>query len=178
MRIVNMLLCCLPLLAAPAAAEMYKWTDAEGRVHFSDRKPDTSRPVQAMDKPMPQTVGGPATRAASPPPAAASPSAAETPPAAASAPAAPAGNDMVERQRKMADLLRDEREAREAEAKRIAEEKAEKAKRCAVLRDHARTASAGRLYTLNDKGERVYMNDAEHAAHQRKLNDAMNEACR
>ena len=49
MRTVTMLLCCLPLLAAPALAEMYKWTDAEGRVHFSDRKPDTSRPVQAIE---------------------------------------------------------------------------------------------------------------------------------
>lgn len=167
MNAVKLLLCCLPLLAAPAAAEMYKWTDAEGRVHFSDRKPDTSRPVQAMDKPMPQTVGGPAARPAATTAAGASP-----------APAAPAGNELVERQRKMADLLRDEREAREAEARRVAEEKAENAKRCAALRDHARNASSGRLYTLNEKGERVYMSDAEHATHQRQLNDAMKEACR
>lgn len=29
----------LILAAAPAAAELYKWTDAEGKVHFSDQPP-------------------------------------------------------------------------------------------------------------------------------------------
>lgn len=27
-------------LSSPCAAEIYKWVDAEGRVHFSDRKPE------------------------------------------------------------------------------------------------------------------------------------------
>lgn len=31
------LLCCALLLPGLAAAEIYRWTDAEGRVHFSER---------------------------------------------------------------------------------------------------------------------------------------------
>lgn len=159
MRIVNMLLCCLPLLAAPAAAEMYKWTDAEGRVHFSDRKPDTSRPVQSIEKPMPVPIGGAASAA----------------PAAA---ASVSNTERMERQRRMADTLKEEREAAEAEAAKARAEAEARAKRCNEIRDHARNAEGRRLYRLDDKGERVYMNDAEHAAHLRQLQQGMNEACR
>lgn len=45
-------------LAAPAWAEIYKWTDAEGNVHFSDEAPDGAQkielePLPTMNLPMP-----------------------------------------------------------------------------------------------------------------------------
>lgn len=38
----SLLLCLflLPALPSPAGAEVYRWTDAEGKVHFGDRKPE------------------------------------------------------------------------------------------------------------------------------------------
>jgi glutaredoxin len=39
-RVLLCLLCMLPFLPGPAAAEVYRWTDAEGKVHFGDRKPE------------------------------------------------------------------------------------------------------------------------------------------
>ena len=41
-------------LAAPAAAEIYRWTDSAGRVHFSDQPPDdVNRVRQLPAQPMP-----------------------------------------------------------------------------------------------------------------------------
>lgn len=146
--------------ALPVMAEMYKWTDAEGRVHFSDKKPTTNRPVQVMEKPVPVSVGGAAA------PAAAAPVVSES------------AAERTERQRRAADALKEDREAAEAAAAKARAEKEEREKRCHGLRDYARNAQCRRLYTLDAKGERVYMSDAEHAAHLRQLQQNMDEACR
>lgn len=42
-------LCCVALLGAcPLQAEVYKWVDDQGRVHFSDQKPQES-PTETVD---------------------------------------------------------------------------------------------------------------------------------
>lgn len=56
---VTRFLACLTFLAATAAgaaepAPIYKWTDAEGRVHFSDHAP---RGVQAVKVALPESSG-------------------------------------------------------------------------------------------------------------------------
>lgn len=56
---VTRFLACLAFLAATAAsaaepAPIYKWTDAEGRVHFSDHAP---RGVQAAKVTLPESSG-------------------------------------------------------------------------------------------------------------------------
>lgn len=33
-------LCMLPVLLSPVGAEVYRWTDTDGKVHFGDRKPE------------------------------------------------------------------------------------------------------------------------------------------
>lgn len=35
----------LAVLAAPAGAEIYKWTDAQGKVHYGDQPPSSSIPI-------------------------------------------------------------------------------------------------------------------------------------
>ncbi|MES2821553.1 MAG: DUF4124 domain-containing protein [Pseudomonadota bacterium] len=40
------LLCCVLLLPALAMAEIYRWTDAQGRVHFSERPGAGAQPVE------------------------------------------------------------------------------------------------------------------------------------
>lgn len=41
MKLYVMLLACVWTLTAQA--ELYRWTDADGKVHFSDRKPDAAQ---------------------------------------------------------------------------------------------------------------------------------------
>ena len=51
----------LCLLAAPASAEMYKWTDEDGKVHYSDQPPPADaqeqKPIKAV-KPRKRGSGG------------------------------------------------------------------------------------------------------------------------
>jgi Skp family chaperone for outer membrane proteins len=44
--------CCAALFAGPAAAALYKWTDASGRVIYSDQPPP-DRKVEKIVKPVP-----------------------------------------------------------------------------------------------------------------------------
>ncbi|MCC2637939.1 MAG: hypothetical protein K0Q68_1658 [Moraxellaceae bacterium] len=50
----------LLLLAAslPAGAEIYKWTDAQGRVHFGDSAAGTGKPAEAIETPQPGNTYG------------------------------------------------------------------------------------------------------------------------
>jgi len=44
------------VLAAPATAEIYRWVDSAGRVHFGDQLPnDVSRARQLPNQPLPET---------------------------------------------------------------------------------------------------------------------------
>lgn len=37
----------------PAQQQIYKWTDANGRVHYGERKPENAERVQTLDIPQP-----------------------------------------------------------------------------------------------------------------------------
>ncbi|MDP2226876.1 MAG: DUF4124 domain-containing protein [Moraxellaceae bacterium] len=142
--------------AAPAHAELYKWTDENGRVHYSDRKPGNAPAVQTLK-----------TRPSVPRAAAAE---------ADTESAAPA-EDIVARQKRMADIMRDEREAREREQKAAAQKKQELQRRCLSLRDELRRSEGARIYQLDAKGERVFMPDAERDAYVQKMQSTLREHC-
>lgn len=36
---LTLALCLLPILSTPLQAEVYRWTDADGKVHYGDKKP-------------------------------------------------------------------------------------------------------------------------------------------
>ncbi|MDD5388806.1 MAG: DUF4124 domain-containing protein [Gallionellaceae bacterium] len=40
------ILLLLALLAAPAGADIYKWTDAQGKIHYGDQPPSSTLPEQ------------------------------------------------------------------------------------------------------------------------------------
>ena len=44
------------LLVSAAQAEVYRWVDADGQVHFSDVKPDSSTGAKTMDIPLVNSV--------------------------------------------------------------------------------------------------------------------------
>jgi hypothetical protein len=144
------------LLPALASAELYKWTDAQGRVHFTDKKPEAAVKVEALQTPRAQGPGGAGSEA--------------TP--------AQGGGSQLERQRRMADILTQERERREEEASQKNKETAARKKKCHELQDYRQSAERSRLYDINEKGERTYMDDKAHTAHLRELDDNIARNCR
>lgn len=144
------------LVAVPVQAELYKWTDAQGRVHFTDKKPEGNGKVETLKTPQRQSQGGDGEAAS----------------------ATRDSTSVLDRQKRMADILAQEREQREAaEAKKRKDEVARQQK-CHEARDYRRNADGARLYDINQKGERVYMDDKAHAAHMRELDQAIKDLCR
>ncbi|RZU38419.1 uncharacterized protein DUF4124 [Fluviicoccus keumensis] len=145
---------CLTLLclALPCHAEIFQWTDADGKVHFTD-KPPANQKSRTVDI---RTPGG-------------------TAPSPSAAPASTSGNDdALARQRRMLKTLDEEKAVKaEAERKATAQRNAQQ-QNCATLRDQQRQYNeGGRFYSLDDKGERKYHTDEEIAKQQEQVNRAL-----
>ncbi len=145
---INWLLLALTIgtwvVAAPAGAQTYKWTDAEGKVHYSDQPPPANAKEQATIKRKPS---------------ASTPGAAPTPaengtPAAKAKTYVEQESDYKKRQVETAE--------REAAEKKKAAEESEKKQNCAQARSQLQTLQAGgRISYTNAKGERDYLSDAQ-----------------
>lgn len=124
-------------LGAPAQAQLYKWVDSEGRVQYSDKPPPAGATrEQKLNIPK----GSPAPAAA--------PEAEGEPPAG---PKTFAEKEMEYRKRKV--------EEEQARQKSQAEEK-ENQQLCQNAQRRLRTyEEAGRIYTMDEKGERSYVDD-------------------
>lgn len=144
------------LVAVPVQAELYKWTDAQGRVHFTDKKPEGNGKVETLKAPQVRSPAGGAEASA----------------------ATGDSQSVLDRQKRMADILAQEREQREAGEARKRKEEAARQQKCHEARDYRRNADGARLYDINQKGERVYMDDKAHAAHMRELDQAIKDLCR
>lgn len=128
----------LILATAPAAAELYKWTDAEGKVHFSDQPPPPE--VKAPVTVKPRRPGAPA---------------------ASATPAATGAPTYVEQEAEFRKRQVETAEKAKAE-KQAADEAAEKQRNCEQAR--ARVASlevGGRITRTNAAGEQIFLTDAE-----------------
>lgn len=156
------------LLAAPAHAQ-WKWRDASGKLQYSDLPPPAGTP----DKEILQRPAPPARLTVSvvPPASAAS--------AAAQRPAAPASQADV-------DAARQKRE-QEQEVARIREKaKQDEARVAEQRRDNCQRAQAGlrnlqsgtRLTRTNEKGERVFMDEAQVAAETQRARQVIASECR
>ena len=131
------------LAASPVAAETYKWTDAEGKVHYSDQPPPANVKEQVMVKPRKPSA-----------------STAAPAPTEKGAPAAKAKTYLEQE----ADFKKRQVEAAEREAaeKKKTDEAAEKKQNCEQARAQLRSSQAGgRVTRTNAQGEREYLNDAQ-----------------
>lgn len=155
-RIIMVALC---LAAVPVQAELYKWTDAQGRVHFTDRKPAEGGKVETLRTPQVTPPGG---RDAG----------------WSSSSSAESQKSVLDRQKRMADILAQEREQQEAAQARKKKEEVERLKKCHEARDYRRNAQGARLYEIDPKGERVFMDDKAYDAHMRELENAIKEFCK
>lgn len=154
----------LALLALSAQADMYKWTDANGRVFFGDKPPSGARNAVNLS---PAAAAAPAPQEAARP---AEPAAAKPAPNKDS-------RSMMERQKRMADILQQENEEREAAAKKAAEEKAERRRNCNILRDYQKNMAGARVYDLDEKGERVYIDGQQRSELDNNIRDRIGENC-
>jgi len=148
------------LVAAPGAAETYKWTDAEGKVHYSDQPPPANAKEQAIVKPI-------------------RPSA----PTAAPAPTekgAPAAKEKTYSEQEAEFRKRQvETAEREAEEKKKANEAAERKQNCQQVRDQLQGLQAGaRVTRTNAQGELEYMSDAQIGQEIERLKKASESLCK
>lgn len=138
----------LALLAAPAGADLYKWVDAQGRVHYSD-------------KPPPNTAQKSSTVRA---------------PAAASAPAASAPQQKTLKEQELEFRQRQTEEA-EAAAK-AQKEADMRAQNCTNARGNLATyTEGGRVVRFNAQGEREYLSDEDRAREIERWQREVNRWC-
>lgn len=168
---VPLLLIALSLLAATGdATAQWKWRDRAGQVHISDLPPPRDVPERDVLQ-----------RPAQPPTARANPqAAAENAPAPASAPASavaeakPRTDPELEARRKAAEQ---EQQARAQQEQRRLD--AQRADNCQRARDSLRQLDSGmRLARVNEKGERVVLDDRQRAAETQRAREVIASDCR
>jgi hypothetical protein len=135
------------LASAAFAAPMYKWVDANGKVIYSDQPPP----------------GNVKTEILQPPPPPANPNAAQ---------------ELIDKENEL--KLRDKKraeDAKAAEAKRA--EVNRKRENCQTAMAQVRTLQQKEavLFRYNDKGEKVYFDDATRAAELERAQQYAREAC-
>ena len=134
-RVLNHIMCAVLCTFATAVfADVYKWTDAQGRVHFGDKPPAGASETITM--PSRET---PATPALS--------------------------EDRIEKQRRLLDAYAEERRLKAEADEQARQDKAERKRNCADLRDDLRKQeNAGSIYQLDKNGERVFLSKEEREA--------------
>jgi hypothetical protein len=139
-------------VATPVAAQLYKWVDKDGKTHYSDTPP----PGQESKS---LSVGSGATT--------------PTP-----APASSGAKSAVERDKEAEAARQASRDsAKKAEDK--AKDNAGRDEACSRAKSaHATYADGGRIHKYNDKGERVFLDDAEIEAERIRSQREMDEACK
>ena len=136
--------------AAPLyASEIYRWTDAEGNVHYGDR-PSGAPTEQRMNITYKRT---------------------DSSALQARAQSRAEGNQAI---RDGLDTRADEREAREEERAKAEERK----QKCVEYRGKLETmVTARRLYREDENGERVYLNDSQIDEARQRAEELVAEYC-
>lgn len=136
------------LAASAAQAQVYKWTDANGQVHYSDSAPSNAQQIKGPTPPSDTTAPAPN---AAPPPAAAKP---------APAPAAPPALTAQQKQQ----VQRDVAAVRAQQCKEATEQ-------------YEKSVRAQKMFKTNEKGEREYISTAEADQMRLQLQAAKISAC-
>ena len=133
------------------AGEVYRWTDADGQVHYGQRPPDDAAGARSVQ--LPESVGPART-------------------------ADPDGAQRRDRQRRLLEAYTHERRQKRAAAAESAQRQQEQAQRCHALQAQWRRLTfGGRVYFKREDGTREYLSDERRAAEQAKLRPAYIEAC-
>lgn len=132
------------------AADIYRWTDADGQVHYGQRAPGHADATK-IDAPQ----GG------------------------SRPPAVDADNaSRRARQQRLLDAYAYEREQKRAEAAQAAQKQRARASRCSRIKTRWRALShPGPIFTKRADGGRDYISDEQRAARLSRLRPAYIEAC-
>ncbi|MCE2988882.1 MAG: DUF4124 domain-containing protein [Burkholderiales bacterium] len=164
------------LATATVAAQVYRWVDKDGKVHFSDQPPPNDAKGVTAKKVDARPASG---SVATPPP---SPAAAKD---GKVDPKAPPKDAKPESQKTLAEKAKDFEKRREDDAKaaKKAEEQAKvdrsNQERCTQAQRYLRDLESGRpIATSNAKGERELMDDAARTAEMNRARAAVSESCK
>ena len=174
---MNRLLVAISLalcVALPASAQMYKWVDSNGKVHYSDKPPPSNIKTEKLRAPPPApatSVPMPSETKGSPKQDAAKGGAKQD--AAKGGPKTPAEQEQAFRKRQM-----DAAKAQEDEAKKLsqARDKAENCRRAQAA--VANLQAGGRQMRIDQKGERVFLDEQQIAQETAKAQQEAAAACR
>jgi FKBP-type peptidyl-prolyl cis-trans isomerase len=169
MKLLPLLLATLALTAVSSLsqAEIYKWKDKDGKVRYSDTPPPSNvkqESIAGKKKPAAPTGKEPlAPVGTAAVPTAAIPKNSEPP---------PNPEDLAAEQRQRnAEAEKNNKLEKQAEAKR-------KAENCSAAKANMETyTQGGRVYKMNEKGEREYMDDNDFKAGKEKAQQEINENC-
>lgn len=174
-------LCCLPfVMTLPASAEVYKWKDKSGKMQYSDSPPLSNIPYTTLSgkKPAQPAQAAPAADPNKPTdPAAKQAAGAAGVPGGPNTPADPkAAKDKAAQDPK--DKAAKDAEAKKQEEEKKAAEKKAKEQACKTARSKlAQFEQGGRIYRVNEKGEREYYGDKEIAAEIQNAKDDVAANC-
>jgi hypothetical protein len=162
--------CLLAFAAAGAHAQaLWKWRDASGQLHISDKAPPPGTPSKDILSAPP---GG-----MLPPPAALIAKPAGASAAEASANAGSAGESALDKKKKAVDQEKADKEKADR-AKLEASNATIRKDNCTRARSALQTLqNGGRMARTNEKGEREYLDDAAIAAETKRAQEAIASNC-
>jgi hypothetical protein len=145
------LLCCGPIQTA--TAQVYKWVDENGVTHYGERPPQNQKAQTVGTKPAtaPMAVPAPDSPSAKPP-------------------------DSGDVQQQNIEFQR-RRIERERKAEQELKQAQDKRKRCNLARDDLKQAEGSDLYDLNEKGERIFLDEAKRKAEIEQLRRRIEQFC-
>ncbi|WP_187272182.1 DUF4124 domain-containing protein [Zeimonas arvi] len=140
-----------------AAAPAFKWRDASGRIVYSDLPPPPGARVTLLAAPAGSATGVPSTTLA--------------------APQEPRPASWVEREKASRQKATERAEA-EREQAELARQAGERTRVCEEARAGLRTLESGvRLTTIDERGERAVVDDAERARRTEAMQRAVADHC-
>lgn len=169
------------LLLSPflAQAEIYKWTDKNGVVRYSDTPPYTTQKVDTIGKSRERKVNAPAQANTSQPKASTTEAVAKS-----SKKALDSDGEVLSSEeqaaREQAEKAKLERKKQEEQRKKEEKERLAKSNRenCQAARANYQTyAQGGRIYKTDVNGERQYLGDADLAAGKAQAQAEINKYC-
>jgi hypothetical protein len=137
-------------VAATASAGVYKWTDAEGRVHYGD-SPQAAQ--SATEVKVDETIDGVSVGSDV--------------------------ESRDEKRQRLLDAMEEDRLEKKTQREAAQAEQTQRNQRCVRLKDRLKNqASATGVYRLDNQGNRVFIDDAQRKSAEAKLRAQINEACR
>ncbi len=150
-NILSLLVLTTFIFTLSANAKIYKWTDENGKVHYSDKNPDeNAKELKISEKNTPNISQKSQTST----------------------------QERMERQKKMVSSHFEELEAQKKKQAEEAEKQAKVEKACNQIKSRRNLLNRqARIYSVNEKNEQVFMSDEERAKNIKELNQEIEETC-